>query len=146
MTLLPYFVAFFALACYAIMGPVAKKVGADMQPFTFMAIASVLLVFISATVAFVFERGNFSDSIGKINHSWMIVYVIANFVSYAGYLWAITRIPVAQFEMFGIFVPVLGGFFAWLILKEPFHARYFLALGFMVVGIAIAVGPELRSK
>lgn len=146
MTLLPYLAAMLALSCYALMGPVAKKVGADMQPFTFMTIASILLVLISGAIAIAFERGNFSASIGKINISWLLVYVVANFFSYAAYLWAITRIPVAQFEMFGIFVPVLGGFFAWLILKEPFHARYFLALGFMAVGIAIAVGPELRSK
>lgn len=146
MTLIPYFVAFFAVSCYALMGPVAKKVSGDIQPFTFIALASLLLTVVSAGVAFFYERNGVAASLGKINLNWLLFYVICNFVSYAGYLWAITRIPVAQFEMFGIFVPIIGGFFAWFILKEPFHARYFLALAFMTVGIAIAVGPELRSK
>lgn len=146
MTALPYFVAFLAVACYAMMGPIAKKVSGDIQPFTFIALASLSLTACAALIAFFYERGDFTASLAKINIGWLAVYVICNFVSYAGYLWAITRIPVAQFEMFGIFVPVIGGFFAWWILKEPFHARYFLALALMAAGILIAVAPELRRK
>jgi drug/metabolite transporter (DMT)-like permease len=146
MTVLPYLAAMLALTCYALMGPVAKKVGADIQPLTFIALVSLLLTIVAAIAAFVFERGNFSEAVPKLNWSWVAVYIAANFLSYAGYLWAISRIPVAQFEMFGIFVPVIGGFFAWLILKEPFHARYFLALAVMAAGILIAVGPELKAK
>lgn len=146
MTVLPYAVAFFAVACYAIMGPIAKKVGPDIQPFTFIALASLLLTIVAASVAYFYERGNWTDTLSRLNWSWLGLYIAANFVSYAGYLWAIARIPVAQFEMFGIFVPIVGGFFAWLILKEPFHARYFLALAFMAIGILIAIAPELKAK
>ena len=146
MTLIPYVTAFFAVACYALMGPVAKKVSVDIQPLTFIALASLLLTIVAGLFAYFYERQEALASLGKISLNWLGFYVVCNFISYAGYIWAITRIPVAQFEMFGIFVPVVGGFFAWLILKEPFHARYFLALAFMAVGILIAVGPELRSK
>lgn len=146
MAFIPYVIAFMAVACYAIMGPIAKKVGPDIQPFTFIALASFLLTLIAGCAAFFYERGNWEDTITRLNWSWLALYIAANFISYTGYLWAIARIPVAQFEMFGIFVPIVGGLFAWLILKEPFHARYVLALAFMAVGIFIAVGPELKAK
>lgn len=146
MTLLPYFVGFMAMASYALMGPIAKVMGATMGPFSFITVASLALTIIMAFVAFTFERGDFVQSMTQLKWNWMALYILVNCISYAGYIWAIGRIPVAQFEMFGIFVPVIGGFFAWWILKEPFHMRYFLALAFMAVGILIAIGPELRSK
>ncbi|PZO87707.1 MAG: hypothetical protein DI626_03365 [Micavibrio aeruginosavorus] len=146
MMFFPYLVAFFAVACYAVMGPVAKKVSSDVQPFTFMAVASFFVVIISGVFALICERTDAATLASKINWSWMGVYVLCNFVSYTGYLWAITRIPVAQFEMFGIFVPIIGGFFAWLILHEPFHARYLLAIAVMALGLFIAIKPDLKVK
>lgn len=146
MTMLPYFVGFMAMACYALMGPIAKMTGTNIGPFSFIALASFVLTVIAAGVAYAFERNEFSQSMTDLKWNWMALYIVVNFISYAGYIWAIGRIPVAQFEMFGIFVPVIGGFFAWWILKEPFHMRYFLALAFMAVGIVIAIGPELRGK
>lgn len=144
--MIPYFVAFFAVACYAVMGPVAKKVSPDVQPFTFMAVASFFVVIIAGVFAFIYERTDVATLATKINWPWMGVYILCNFVSYTGYLWAITRIPVAQFEMFGIFVPIIGGLFAWLILQEPFHARYLLAIAFMALGLFIAIKPDLQVK
>lgn len=144
--LIPYFVSFFAVSCYALMGPVAKKVGVDIKPFSFICFTSFLLFMATAALSYVYERGSVLSSFEKININWLIFYFVCNLVSYVGYLWAISRIPVAQFEMFGIFVPIIGGFFAWFVLKEPFHMRYFIALAFMAVGIFIAVAPELRTK
>ncbi len=144
-TYIPYLVSFFAIACYSLMGPIAKKVSTDLQPLSFIAFTSFLLMMAAGICSYFFEK-NAIATFEKINPYWLVVYFICNFVSYIGYLWAITRIPVAQFEMFGIFVPVIGGFFAWLILKEPFHTRYFAALAFMAVGIYIAVAPDLMKK
>lgn len=141
---IPYIVSFFAIACYSLMGPIAKKVSTDLQPLAFIAFTSFLLMMASGVSSYFLEK-NAISSFEKISPQWLVAYFVCNFVSYIGYLWAITRIPVAQFEMFGIFVPVIGGFFAWLILKEPFHARYFLALAFMAVGIYIAIAPALRK-
>ena len=144
--MIPYFVAFVAMSCYAMMGPIAKLTGTSIGPFCFIAVASLFLTMIAFAAAFIFERDEFAPSLSRVNWSWLGLYVVINFTSYAGYIWAIGRIPVAQFEMFGIFVPVIGGFFAWWLLKEPFHLRYFLALGVMATGILIAIGPELKAK
>lgn len=144
--LIPYLVAFLAVACYAMMGPVAKMTGTEVGPFTFIAIASMFMTVMAGGVAFINEKNQFVSSMAHIHWGWMAFYIVANFISYTGYLWAIGRIPVAQFEMFGIFVPVIGGFFAWWMLKEPFHPRYFLAIAFMAVGIWIAVSPDLKAK
>ncbi len=146
MAMLPYFVGFMAMASYALMGPIAKMTSTSVGPFTFIALASSVLTVIAAGMAYTLERSDFTQSVAGLKWNWLALYIVVNFISYAGYIWAIGRIPVAQFEMFGIFVPVIGGFFAWWILKEPFHMRYFLALAFMAVGILIAIGPELRSK
>lgn len=144
-SIIPYLVSFFAVASYALMGPIAKKVSTDLQPLSFIAVTSFLLMMAAAISSYFFEKGALA-SFEKINPQWLVIYFVCNFVSYIGYLWAITRIPVAQFEMFGIFVPIIGGFFAWLILNETFHTRYFVALAFMAVGIFIAVAPDLLKK
>lgn len=145
-TLIPYVVAFFAVSCYALMGPMAKKVSVLLPPFTFIAVSTFILATIAGIIAYFFERKKVAIAFDTIHWQWLLVFSLANLVAYVGYLWAITKMPVAQYEMFGIFVPIVGGLFAWLLLNEPFHMRYLVALAFMAVGIYIAVAPDLKVK
>ncbi len=145
-SLIPYFLAFLAVSCYALLAPIAKKVGLHLPPFTFIAISSGIIALGSGIIGFFLERDKVSAAMHDINWGWLFIFSAINMVGYVFYLMAIRKIPIAQYEMFGILMPIIGGLFALILLKEPFHLRYILALAFMAVGIAIAVGPDLRSK
>lgn len=146
MTLLPYIITIFAVTCYAMLGPIAKKVGLHLPPFTFIAVSSGIITIIAGLVGYFTERNKVLEALHSINWGWLITFSLINMVGYVLYLVAIRKVPIAQYEMFGIMMPIIGGLFAVFLLKEPFHARYLLALGFMAIGIGIAVAPELRSK
>ncbi len=143
---IPYVVAFFALSAYALLGPIAKKVGTDVPPFTFIAASSLILMLSAGAIAFVFERQKVIPMFQDLQWSWVALFSLINLIAYVGYLWAINRIPVAQYEMFGVVMPVVGGLFAVALLKEPFHTRYIVALALMTVGLYIAIAPDLKGK
>jgi len=144
--LLPYLIAALAIACYATLGPIAKKVGLHLPPFSFIACSSAITCLCGATLGFMFEREKVVAAMNDINWGWLVAFSLINMAGYVFYLLALRKIPVAQYEMFGILMPIIGGFFAVYLLKEPFHARYFLALVFMATGLWIAIGPELKGK
>ncbi len=146
MTLFPYIVAAFAVSAYALLGPIAKKVGTALPPFTFITVSSIIIVVCAGTIAFFYERHQIMETFREIHWNWLALFSLINVVGYVGYLWAINRIPVAQYEMFGILMPIIGGLFAVVLLKEPFHARYLLSIAVISIGLYIAVAPDLRSK
>lgn len=142
---MPYLIAFLAVSCYALLGPIAKKVGMDLPPFTFIATSSIILAVPAAFIGYFFERDKILSSEINIHWNWLIAFSLINLVGYVLYLLAIRRLPIAQYDMFGIMMPIIGGLFAVFLLKEPFHARYLASLLFMAVGLYIAVGPEIRG-
>lgn len=142
----PYIIAFFAVGCYALLGPIAKKIGFHLPPFAFVAISCLLLSISAATISYFFERGKITAALTDFNWGGMIIFSAINLTAYVLYLTAIRKIPIAQYDMFAILMPVIGGLAAVVLLKEPFHARYILAIAVMAVGIYIAVGPELKVK
>ncbi len=143
---IPYIVAFFALSAYALLGPIAKKVGTDLPLFTFITASSFILMILAGSIAYAFERHKVIPMFQDLQWSWLALFSLINLVAYVGYLWAINRIPVAQYEMFCVVMPVVGGLFAVFLLKEPFHARYILSLALMAVGLYIAIAPDLKAK
>jgi len=146
MALLPYMIAFFAVSAYAMLGPIAKKVSVNLPPFTFITISSVILAITAGSLAYFFEQLKFAEAFQDIRWEWLVVFSFLNLVAYVGYLWAITKVPVAQYEMFGTLMPIIGGLFAVYLLKEPFHARYIASMAFIGIGIYIAARPDLSVK
>jgi drug/metabolite transporter (DMT)-like permease len=138
----PYIIVFCAASCYAMLGPIAKKVGADLPPFSFIAIGSSFMMICGSMVAFTFEREKVVAEFHNINWGWLILFASMNFIAYVGYLAAITKIPVAQYQMFNVMSPVVGGIFAYFLLKEQFEPRYLLALAFIAIGLFIAIKPK----
>ena len=144
--ILPYIVAFFAVSAYSLLGPMAKKVSVSLPPFTFIALSTFMLAVLAGLIGYFNERDAVIKAIPHTNWNWLILFTLVNLAGYAGYLWAITKIPVAQYEMFGVLMPIVGGLFAVYLLKEPFHTRYILSLLFIGVGIYIAIAPDLKVK
>ncbi len=141
----PSSIAIIAIFCYAFLGPLAKKVGLTIPPFTFVAISTFMLTALAIVVAVIFERDQIVGAISQVSWGWMIAFTAINLAGYALYLVAMSRMPVAQYEMFGILMPIFGGVIAYFLLKEPIHPRYLLALAFMAVGLYIAVAPNLKG-
>ena len=139
--MIPYFVAFGAVACYALLGPIAKKVGAKLPPFGFIALSSFLLTLVSTLIASVYEREAMIATWAKIEWRWFLFFSLLSFLGYIGYLWAIARMPIAHYEMFAIICPIIGGLMAVAMLGEPFHLRYLIGLAFMAIGLFIALKP-----
>jgi drug/metabolite transporter (DMT)-like permease len=142
MALIPYIVAFCAVSCYAMLGPLAKKIGATLPPFTFLTICSLLLILMGALPAYFLEKEKVVAEFQNIKWGWLAALAVVNFVGYMGWLYAVNRIPIAQYQMFGVMSPVIGGLLAYFLLKENFEPRYLLALAFMAVGLFIAIKPK----
>lgn len=141
-TLFPYLIALFAVSAYALLGPIAKKIGANLPPFGFIAASSLILFIVCGTLSWFLERQAVSESLAKVHWSWLVIFSLINVVAYVGYLYAIKHIPIVHYEMFVILSPIIAGVVAVLMLNEPFHTRYLLALGFMGVGLFIAIKPQ----
>ena len=136
----PYLVAIFAVSAYALISPMVKKVG-ELPPFSYIAISSFILFTVCGAVAYFFEKDKVLEAADRINWPWLVAMSATNIIGYIGYLWAINRVPVVHYEMLIFISPIIGGLFAVYLLNEPFHLRYIPALGFMLLGLLIAIKP-----
>lgn len=139
----PYLIAALAVSCYALLGPLAKKVSLVLPPFSFIAASSLILFLICFALAVAYERPALSTAIRHINFGWLLCFSLVNILGYIGYLWAINRIAVAEYQMFIILGPIVGGAFAYILLGETFHTRYLIAAAIMAIGLYIAISPRL---
>jgi drug/metabolite transporter (DMT)-like permease len=141
---LAYGVAALAVSCSSLLSPIAKKIGPGLPPFTFIAASSGILMIVSGVAAWFVEREKVVATAGEIRWHWLLAFSLVNVVSYALFLWVINRVPVTHYQMFVFLSPIVGGIAAVFLLGEPFHVRYIPALGFMLVGLLIAVKPWAR--
>lgn len=141
----PYVIAFISTLCYAALGPIVKKVGYTIPPFTLMATSSLMIALVGGLIAFSLEREQVLSIKNDADWRWLIVFSMINLIGYVLYLVAIKAIAVAQYNMFNLLMPIIGGLFAVYLLKEPFHFRYVIAMIFMGIGLYIAVNPTLKQ-
>jgi drug/metabolite transporter (DMT)-like permease len=142
-TLLPYGVALLAVTFYSLLGPLAKKIGATIPPFGFIATSSLLLFLSAGALSLLFEKEEVGAALQKADWRWLLAFSTINLVAYLLWLVALGKIPVTHYQLMSILIPVIGGIAAFYLLKEPFHMRYLAALAFMFIGLVIAVKPEL---
>jgi drug/metabolite transporter (DMT)-like permease len=136
-----YLIAVFSVCCYALLSPMAKKIGVELPPFTLIACSSIILGTCAAITAFFREREQVIAVASKVEWGWLVIFSLTNLVGYVTYLWALNKIPVAHYQMLNIISPVIGGLLAFVMLRESFPLRYFPALLLMLVGLAIALKP-----
>lgn len=139
--MLPYLVALFAVSSYALLGPIAKKLGTSLPPFAFIASSSLLVFLFSAAISLLTERAVLFETFRRIEWKWLLLFSAINIIGYVGYLWSISRIPVVHYEMFTVICPILAGLFATYLLGEAFHMRYLVGLVFVSIGLFIAIKP-----
>ena len=143
--IVPYLIALSATICYASLSPMAKKIGITLPPFSLIAVSSFIHFTIAGLIAFFYEKSIILEVYPKVEWNWLLVFSLTNLIGYSLYLLALTKMPVAQYQMFGLLAPIIGGMIAVYLLKEPFHMRYILSLVFISIGIFIAIKPELHK-
>jgi len=141
----PYLTAFLAVTCYAAIGPIIKKTTGTLPIFLFIGISSVLLAVGSFIALFVTEgrSGFFIPDRSKM--LGFVSFAVINLIGWALYMYSIKLIPVAQYDMIAGLGILVSAFFAAALLNEPIHVRYIPAFIFIMVGLYIAVAPDLHK-
>ena len=135
----PYFAAFAAITGYAALIVIAKKVQLDIPSFSFIAITMALLTLFSAIVAFIYEKDFSITNLSQANWIWLISFSLINLVAFSLLLFAISKIPVVEYQIIAVITPIIGGSLGYLILSEALTARYFIGLIFIAIGLYISL-------
>jgi len=72
--------------------------------------------------------------------------VVVAFVSYLLWFWLLTRYMASRLSVFSFLTPLFGVTFGVLLLGESFSARFLLAAGLVLVGIALVNAPAGRKR
>ena len=144
--MLPYFTAFIAVVCYGVVGPIIKKTGAAMPTFLFIGISSTMLA-VGAFVMLLLTEGRAGFVLPERSKlTGFLVFAVINLVGWVLYMYSIKHIPVAQYDMIAGLGILVTAFFASVILGEPMPLRYLPAAIFILIGLRIAIGPDLSAK
>ncbi len=140
--IIPYFFALIAVACYAILTPLAKKFQLDLPPFAFIAASSGILAVSSFICSFFIEK---DFSITKTAGSaWLniLIFSMINLLGYFLYLKALEKIPSANYQLLYLLSPVIVAISAYFILGERVELRQIIGLVIMSVGLCVAIWPR----
>jgi len=143
--MLPYLAALLAVICYAAVGPVIKKTGIDLPNLLFIGISSGMLAIGAFLLLFITEGrgGFFIPDRGKI--FGFLAFAAINLAGWILYMYSIKLIPVAQYDMIAGLGILFAAAAAALLLNEPMHLRYIPAALFIIIGLYIAIGPDLSG-
>lgn len=138
-SLLVFSAAGLAIALYASLGVMAKRVFADIPGFSFIAITMFILATLSGVAAFLYNKDFQVSSLTPSTWAWVVLFAVTNFIAFSMYLWVLARMPVAEYQIMAVITPLIGGFLAFLILQEPLSWRYVVGLAIAAIGITIAL-------
>ena len=142
---LPYIAAFMAMFCYALLPVLAKKMHASVPPFSLIAVTMFVLMLCSLVASYVTERSFKISSLGLSDFLSLVLFGLINFVGFGAYLFSISKIPVVEYQMIGVLIPLVGGVLAVFLLNEPFLWRYGVGFVFVAVGLYLTLGPFQSS-
>ncbi|MDH5721749.1 MAG: DMT family transporter [Alphaproteobacteria bacterium] len=138
----PYLVAFLAVTFYACLPVIAKKMNADIPPFAFIALTMLGLSLCGFFSSIAFEKSFVFSELQIDIYLWILLFAILNFFGFFLSLYAISQIPLVKYQMINMILPVITGILAFLILLEPFKARYLIGIVFIAIGIFIALSDS----
>lgn len=81
--LIPYIIALSAVVFYAGLSPMAKKIGYNLPPFSFIAASSFMLFCIAGSIAFVKEKDMALSSMDQIEWRGLLLFSLINLAAYA---------------------------------------------------------------
>lgn len=136
-----YVIVLISTLIYAFMVPLFKKGSQLTQPFTVMAISMFALFSSALMLSLIYEKGSILKTL-EGNRSVFLLLIAVGLINTLGFWFAIQGykyMPLWQQSMFGLFIPVLTGIFAYFILGETINMKLFLGLIIMGVGLFIAI-------
>jgi len=135
-----YLLACVAIFCYATLPVIAKKMQADIPSFTFISITMFILMVLSGIAAFFYERESFQiSSLTTANWGLLVLIGVINFIGFSMFLFAITKIPVVEYQIMLTSMPIISGILAYFILSEGLSVKYFIGLAVIAIGLFIAL-------
>lgn len=125
---------------YASLTPLEKKVNAELQPMTIMAISMFVLFTLSFIGSIVFEQlFSIKPAVLKANLASLILVGVLNFFGFWLLILGFKYFSVWQQQLFYLLTPIVGGILAYFLLGEAMTAKLFLGLAIMGVGLYIGL-------
>jgi drug/metabolite transporter (DMT)-like permease len=134
-----YLLAFFAMACYAFMPVLLKRLQIEIPPLMLIAITMAVLCALAAGASFFFEKTPQILTINPKMWAGMVFFGVVNFIGFAVFMIVIAKIPVAHYQLIGLATPIVGAAFAYWMLGEEFKIQYLVGLVFIAIGLFIAL-------
>ena len=138
----PYLIAFFAVCSYASLPPLAKKsLSEDITGFQLIVLNSIFLALLGL-IAIIFTDKDFSafKNLTADLWFWALLWAGLNFLGFALYLYAIDRMPVVNYQIMFLTMPVIGSTLAYFLLSET------ISLKQVIGGIIVAIGVYIAIK
>ncbi len=126
---------------YSLLPVLFKKVNQNIPPFTVMAVSMFALFIAALILSLLFEKSINWKFIND-NRNLFLVLITTGLINAAGFWLAIQAfkyMPLWQQTLFGLFIPILTGIFAYLILGETLNPKLFVGLLIMALGLVIAI-------
>jgi|GEM_PF-1606927 len=137
----PYVIAFFAVCSYASLAPLAKKIiGEGITGFQLIVLNSVFLG-VLGLIAILFTDRDFSAFKNMTPDLWLwsLLWACLNFLGFALYLYAIDRMPVVNYQIMFLTMPIIGSTLAYFLLSETINLKQIIGGIIVAVGVYIAI-------
>jgi len=134
-----YLTGLVAITGYSLLTVLAKKVQTDIPSFAFITVTMVFLTLFSGIASLFYEKNFSFASISMATLGQLALFAFINFVAFAVMLFTIAKIPVVEYQLIAMLMPIISGVLAYYILSEGLSAKYFIGLIFIAIGLYIAL-------
>ena len=134
-------IVLLSVVCYSLMPVLVKKANQQIPAFTAITISMLILFTSSLVLSLIFEPGKIIKSVEE-HKNLVLVLIGMGLLNTLGFWLAIQGykfMPLWQQSLFGLFIPIFAGVFAYFILGETLSIRLFLGLLIMGLGLFIAI-------
>ena len=136
---LTYVMAFFAMACYALMPVVLKKLQLDVPPLRLISITMAGLCALALAASLILEKDYSFAKVTPKMWTGMMMFSVLNLIGFGVMLLVIAKIPIVEYQLVGLATPVVGALFAYWMLGEEFKLQYLVGLFFIGIGLFVAL-------
>lgn len=137
-----YLIGFAAMMCYASLAPFAKRITQDgLTAYSLIFVNSLVLATLSLIAIIIVKDQNLLalKNIDFIGWLRILMWSTINFIGFALYIWAIAKIPVADYQIMYLATPLIGGILAYFLVNEALEFKHLIGGAFVAIGIYITI-------